>query len=83
MSKNGRETGLQSFGNNWYVLGPMVTGPIDQGAIEIYDGQQRTTTLTLLFLAIRDAASYIERERNGCTPADRIQSTMSHVMWGN
>ena len=57
------ETGLQSFGNNWYVLGPMVTGPIDQGAIEIYDGQQRTTTLTLLFLAIRDAASYIERVR--------------------
>lgn len=41
-------------GNDSYFLGPVIlTGPHD-GRFEIVDGQQRLTTLTILFCVIRD-----------------------------
>ena len=68
--KNNKDTeawksqGVSSFGDKWYVLGPMITSTEKQDTYEIFDGQQRVTTLSLLFLAARDALDYMIMERN-------------------
>jgi uncharacterized protein with ParB-like and HNH nuclease domain len=37
-----------------YFLGPLILAPTREGEVEIVDGQQRLTTLTILFCVLRD-----------------------------
>jgi len=41
-------------GDEYYFLGPVILAQTEDGSLEVVDGQQRLTTLTILFCVLRD-----------------------------
>lgn len=71
-------SGMES-GDVSYFLGPMILIKSEDGYFKVVDGQQRLTTLTILFCVIRD--SYKEElEKSDKTLTNKIQNAIKSMV---